>query len=345
MFSDLVLERAKWYVTCIFLATSSVYQSKIRRGSVNVIKVTPQMTTGALCSRWGSVYFARLANTCICFFAAAIHQYRASEKGIVSFSFEGHWKSLLRLLLSCCCTSVSQSSSLRPLSCIFCDIFSNLCLSSGELNMNNTGVGFLLFGKNLRILLHDFTWDASSSSSCPGKVSSICSLRTSSSSFFTGWTSSSGRPYKTKPYCLVSLSLSSKILLCLSSVRSCLFSYCFSCDRLVNKHLVFDSLLTPAVQVSRPRTRVVIEWPVWKVRYYRPCRKILVTWLLGKWCVAWRCSQRCFQRRILSEGNVVQRNPQFWQVLRRKTCRIYLFQSINQSINQSIYISCLSLID
>ena len=30
-------------------------------------------------------------------------------------------------------------------------------------------------------------------------------------------------------------------------------------DRLVKKHLVFDSLLTTAVQVSRPRTRVVIE--------------------------------------------------------------------------------------
>ena len=30
-------------------------------------------------------------------------------------------------------------------------------------------------------------------------------------------------------------------------------------DRLVKKYLVFDSLLTPAVQVCHPRARVLIE--------------------------------------------------------------------------------------
>ena len=53
---------------------------------MNAIKITPNTTPGALCSRWGSVCFALLANAC--FFAAAVHQYRASEKGLVSFSFE-----------------------------------------------------------------------------------------------------------------------------------------------------------------------------------------------------------------------------------------------------------------
>ena len=68
------------------LATSSVYQS-IRRVSVNAITITPSMTTGALYSRLDSVCFALLENTR--FFAAAVHQHRASEKRLVSFSCEG----------------------------------------------------------------------------------------------------------------------------------------------------------------------------------------------------------------------------------------------------------------
>ena len=54
---------------------------------MNAITITPNMTTGALFSRLDSVCFALLANTR--FFAAAVHQHRASEKGLVSFSCEG----------------------------------------------------------------------------------------------------------------------------------------------------------------------------------------------------------------------------------------------------------------
>jgi len=42
---------------------------------------------GVLCSKWDSVCLFRLVNTCLVV-VAAVHQYQASEKGLVALSFQ-----------------------------------------------------------------------------------------------------------------------------------------------------------------------------------------------------------------------------------------------------------------